>query len=154
MEKKTDKENHIKGFGGQIAPEASQGKINSGRFRDTRDVCADACGNSNSRGRTSAGQTGHTTGQMGHVHGTDGHTPGGVPSKFVMFIGFSFPIEFPKTFVQLSGVLHPILAGINSPRKCWCMTQVRVINLSSALLPNTITHLKIILQTYLCVMQV
>ena len=28
---------------------------------------ADLCGNSNSRGRTSAGQTGHMTGQMGRV---------------------------------------------------------------------------------------
>ena len=39
----------------------------------------------------SAGQTGHMTGRMEHVHGTDGthtHTPGGVPSKFFMFLGF------------------------------------------------------------------
>ena len=44
----------------------------------------------------SAGQMGHMTGQMGHVPGTDGththtHTPGGVPPKFFMFIGFFFP---------------------------------------------------------------
>ena len=49
--------------------------IASGRPRDTRDVWADLCGNSNSRGRMFAGQMGHMTGQMGHVHRTDGtHT--------------------------------------------------------------------------------
>ena len=42
--------------------------INSGRPRDTRDVSADLCGNSNSRGRMSAGQTGQMTGQTGFVH--------------------------------------------------------------------------------------
>ena len=43
--------------------------VDSGRPRDTRDIWADLCGNSHSRGRMSAGQM---TGQMGHVHGTDG----------------------------------------------------------------------------------
>ena len=38
-------------------------------------MVATKCGNSDSRGRMSAGQTGHMTGQMGHVHGIDGtHT--------------------------------------------------------------------------------
>ena len=36
-----------------------------GTSQDTRDVWADLCGNSNSKGRMSAGQTGHMTGQMG-----------------------------------------------------------------------------------------
>ena len=88
--KRTTKINHIKKFGGRNASEASQ-KKNSGRPRDTRDVWADFCGKSNSRGRTSAGQTGHMTGQMGHVHGTDGTHTRGWPTKFFMLIGFCFP---------------------------------------------------------------
>ena len=76
------KKNHIKEFGGRNAPETSPKNLRTSR--DTRDVWADLCGNPNSRGRKSAGQTGHMTGQTGHVHGTDGthtHTPGGVPPK-------------------------------------------------------------------------
>ena len=71
--------------------------INSGPPRDTPDVWADLCGNSHSRGRMSAGQTGQMTGQMGHVHGTDGtHTPWGVPPNVFMFIGlFLSPVLRP-----------------------------------------------------------
>ena len=61
-----------------------------GRPRDTQDVWADLCGNSNSRARVSAGQTGqmgrtNSMGQMGHTH-----TSRGFPPKFFMFVGF-FP---------------------------------------------------------------
>ena len=52
---------------------------------------ADACRNSNSRGRVSAGETGHMTGQMGHVHGRDGTRTRGCPTKFFMFVDFSSP---------------------------------------------------------------
>ena len=90
MEKEeTKKKNHKREFGGRNA--RKRPGINSGRFRDTRDIWADLCGNSNSRDRMSAGQTGHMTGQMGHVHGRDGtHTRGCIPPKFFMFIGFFF----------------------------------------------------------------
>ena len=59
-----------------------------GRPRDTRDVWANLCGNSSSRGRMSAGQTGHKTGQMGHVHGTDGTHTRGCPAKILYFYCF------------------------------------------------------------------
>ena len=46
----------------------------------------------------SPGQTGHITGQMGRVPGTDGtRTPGGVPPKFFMFIGFFLSLRARKT---------------------------------------------------------
>ena len=65
--------------------------INSGRPRDIRDVGADLCGNSHSRGRMSAGQTGQMTGQMGHVHGTDGTQTRGCPAKILYVYWFFFP---------------------------------------------------------------
>ena len=66
--------------------------MNSGRPRDTRDVWADLCGNSHSRGRMSAGQMGQMTGQMGHVHGTDGTQTRGCPAKILyVYWFFSFP---------------------------------------------------------------
>ena len=84
MEKKPIKKNHIKESGGRNAPEASQGQI--------RDVWADLCGNLNSRGRTSSGQTGHMTGQMGHGHGTDAtHQGGGSRQNSLCLLVFCFP---------------------------------------------------------------
>ena len=64
--------------------------INSGRPRDTQDIWADSCGNFNSSGRMSAGQTGHITGQMGHVHGTDGTHTRGCPTKMFYVYCFFF----------------------------------------------------------------
>ena len=88
--KKTDKEKSHKGIWRSDAPEASQGQTRDvpgtpGTFgmiyvyintkgtechRDRRDIPRDMC-------RMSPGQT--------------GRTPGGVPPKFFMFIGFFFP---------------------------------------------------------------
>ena len=59
--------------------------INSGRPRDTRDVWADLCGNSHSRGRMSAGQM---TGQMEHVQGTDGTQTRVGPAKILYVYWF------------------------------------------------------------------
>ena len=50
---------------------------------NTWDVWADLCGNSDSRGRMSAGHSGHMTGQMGHVHGTDGTHNKGCPAQIL-----------------------------------------------------------------------
>ena len=88
------------------------GDINSGRPRNKRDVWADLCGNSHSRGRMSAGQTG----QMGHVHGTDGTQTRGCPAKIIYVYWFflsrsleaiqrfpgSFP-DFPRSSPDLLG---------------------------------------------------
>ena len=63
--------------------------INSGRSRDTRDVWADLCRNSHSRGRMFAGQTGRMTGQMGHVHGTDGTQTRGCPA-IILYVYWFF----------------------------------------------------------------
>ena len=85
--KKPIKEKSHKGIWWWECPGSFPG-INSGRPRDTRDAWADLCGNSHSRGRMSAGQTGQMTGQMGHVHGTDG-----CPAKILhVFFFLSFPI--------------------------------------------------------------
>ena len=64
--RKPIKKCHIKEFGGRNALGASRGQI--------RDVPGTLCGNSHSRGRMSAGQTGQMTGQMGHK-------PQGVPPQ-------------------------------------------------------------------------
>ena len=98
-EKKTDKEKSHKGIWWSECPGSIPG-INSGRPRDTRDVWADLCGNSNSRGRMSAGQTGHMTGQMEHFHGTDGTHTRGCPAKVLyVYWFFSFPIhQLPRNF--------------------------------------------------------
>ena len=100
-EQKTDKEKSHKGIWWWECPGSVPG-INSGRPRDTRDVWADLCGNSHSRGRMSAGQTGTDDGTDGDMStGQTGHKPGGVPPKFFMFIGFFFPqisIEPPPPF--------------------------------------------------------
>ena len=55
------------------------------------------CENPNSRGRMSAGQTGHMTGQTGHVHGTDGTHTRGCPAKILYVSWFFF---FPQRRVQ------------------------------------------------------
>ena len=73
------------------APEAFQAQI-----RDVPGcVSADLCGNSDSRGRMSAG---HMAGQMGHVHGTDGththtHTRGWPAKILYVYCFCSFPIS-------------------------------------------------------------
>ena len=88
-----DKEKSHKGIWWSERPGSVPGK-NSGRPRDTRDVWADLCGNSNSRGRMSAGQAGHMAGQMGHVHGTDRTHTRGCPAKILyVYCYFSFPIQ-------------------------------------------------------------
>ena len=93
-ERKTDKEKSHKGNWWWECPGSVLG-INSGRPRHTRDVWADLCGNSHSRGRMSAGQTGQMTGQMGHVHGTDGTYTRGCPAKIFYVYWFFFPQSFP-----------------------------------------------------------
>ena len=81
--------------------------INSGRPRNTRDVWADLCGNSLSRGRMFAGQTGQTTGQMGHVHGTDGTQTKGCPAKILYVYWLFFPdSSFCQTYGLQLGGLH------------------------------------------------
>ena len=85
---KTDKETSHKDIWWSECPGSVPG-INSGRPRDTWDVWADLCGNSHSRGRMSAGQTGHVTGQMGQVHGTDGTQTRGCPAK-ILFVYWFF----------------------------------------------------------------
>ena len=87
--KKPIKKNHIKEFGGQDAPEASQGQ--------TRDVPGtpgtfgpDLCANQYYRDRMSPGQTGHITGQMGRVPGTDGTHTRGCPAKILYVYWFFF----------------------------------------------------------------
>ena len=93
-EQKTDKEKSHKGIWWWECPRSVPG-INSGRPRDTRDVWADLCGNSHSRGRMSAGQTGQMTGQTGHVPGTDGTQTRGCPTKILyVYWFFSFSITF------------------------------------------------------------
>ena len=94
LERKTDKEKSHKRVWWSECPGSVPG-INSGRpSRDTRDVWADLCGNSNSSGRMSTGQTGHMTGQMGHFHGTDGTHTRGCPAKILYaYWFFSFPRE-------------------------------------------------------------
>ena len=89
-EGQTDKEKSHKGIWWWECPGSVPG-INSGRPRDTRDVWADLCGNSHSRGRMSAGQTGQMTGQMGHVHGTDGTQTRGCPAKILYVCWFFMP---------------------------------------------------------------
>ena len=81
-EQKTDKEKSHKGIWWWECPGSVPG-INSGHPRDSRDVWTDLCGNSHSRGRMSAGQTGQMTEQMGHVHGTDGTQTRGCPDKIL-----------------------------------------------------------------------
>ena len=49
---------------------------------------ADLCGNSNSRGRMSAGQTGQMPRQTGHVHVTDGTHTKGCPAKILYVYWF------------------------------------------------------------------
>ena len=78
----TDKEKSHKGIWWWECPGSVPG-INSGHPTDTRDVWADLCGNSHSRGRMSAGQTGQMMGQMGHVHGTDRTLTRGCPAKIL-----------------------------------------------------------------------
>ena len=92
MEKKPIKKNRIKEFGGRNAPEASQGKIRDvpgtpGTFGPLY-VEIPIQG---SRGRMSAGQTGHMTGQMGHVHGTDGTHTRVCPAKILYVYRLFFP---------------------------------------------------------------
>ena len=90
MEKKINKESR-----GIWWPEClgSVPRTNSGRPGDTWNIWVDLCGNSNSGGRMSAGQTGHTTGQMGNIHGTDGTHTRGCPAKILYVCWFfSLPI--------------------------------------------------------------
>ena len=95
-EQKTHNEKSHKGIWWPEWPGSVPG-INSGRPRDTPDVWAFLCGNSRSRGRMSAGQTGQMTGQMGHVQGTDGTQTGGCPAKILyVYWFFSFPNKRPK----------------------------------------------------------
>ena len=90
---------------------------NSGRPRDTRDVWADLCGNSNSRGRMSVGQTGHVTGQMGHVHGTDWTHTRGSPAKILYVYWFlSFPTPRtpkPRKIQSHSNVTKKVNFGVS-----------------------------------------
>ena len=89
--------------------------MNSGRPRDTRDFWADFCGNSHSRGRMSAGQTGQMTGQMGHVQGTDGTQTRGCPGRILyVYWFFSFSIlgsQLEKSLSMLSLSLLMCLGG-------------------------------------------
>ena len=87
--KKTNLEKSQKGIWQSECPGSVPGI--KGRPMDTRDVWADFCGNSNSRGRMSAGQTGHMTGQMGLVHGTDGTHTKGCPAKILYVYWFFSP---------------------------------------------------------------
>ena len=93
QEQKNDKENSNKGIWWWECPGSIPG-INSGRARDTRDVWADLCGHSHSKGRMSAGQTGQMTGQMGHVHGTDGTQTRGCPARILYVYGFFLSPNF------------------------------------------------------------
>ena len=86
-EQKSDKEKSHKGIWWWEFPGSVPG-IHSGCPRYTRDVWADLCGNSHSRGRMSAGQM---TGQMGHVHGTDGTQTRGCPAKILYVYWFFLP---------------------------------------------------------------
>ena len=86
-EQKTDKEKSQKGIWWSECPRSVPG-MNSGRPRNTRDVWANLRGNSHSRGRTSAGQTGQMTRQIGHVQGTDGTQNGGCPAKILYVYWF------------------------------------------------------------------
>ena len=91
-------------------------RINSGRLRDTRDVWADLCGNSNSRGAECPrdrrdiwwDRWDMSMGQSGDTHT---HTPGGVPPKFFIFIGFFFPhhtLTYYRFPFRDRGVIVPI----------------------------------------------
>ena len=87
MEKKPIKKNHIKEFGGRKPHKRPRDKFGTSRAHP-----ADLCGDSDSKGRMSAGQTGHMTGQIGHVHGTDGTQTRGSPAKilFLCLLVFFF----------------------------------------------------------------
>ena len=72
-----------------------------GTSQGHRDIWADLCGDSNSRGRLPVGQTGHMTGQTGHVYGTDEththththtHTRGCPTKLLYVYWFFSFPM--------------------------------------------------------------
>ena len=114
-EQKTDKEKSHKGIWWWECPGSVPG-MNSGRPRNTRDVWADLCGNSRSRGRMSAGRTGQMTGQMGHVHGTDGTQTRGCPAKILCVYWFFFPhrkrAESAFSLGQQPGIPGPRSSGV------------------------------------------
>ena len=101
-EQKADKEKSHKGIWWSECPPGSVPGKNSGRPRDTWDVWADLCGNSYSRGRTSAwkfickGQ--NVRGTDGTYNGTDGTCLRdrwaffrGCPAKILYVYWFFFP---------------------------------------------------------------
>ena len=49
--------------------------------------------------------------------GQTGHKPGGVPPKFFMFIGFSFPIGKEGLFPRLRGLLKKVVLIVHFKKK-------------------------------------
>ena len=77
-----------------------------GTSQETRDVWADLCGNSRSRCRMSAGQTGQMTGQMGHVQGTDGTQTRGCSAKILYVYCFFLSPSMVRTSAVFGADVH------------------------------------------------
>ena len=81
----------MKAFGGRKAPDAFQGQVRDvpGTPGTFGPIYVEI---ETSRGRMSAGKTGHMTGQMGHAHGTDRTHTRGCPAK-ILYVCWLFPCQ-------------------------------------------------------------